>query len=83
MKGIYNLNTNKPQAHHIYINNDNTPKEREQIKCLREELKVRKDAGETNLKIDFRTLRIVTHPARPIGAHAATKGAPIAGGGAH
>ena len=83
MKGIYSLNANKPQAQRIYINHDNTPKERDQIKHLREELKIRKEAGEVNLGIDFRTLKIVNRQARPVDAAAATKGAPVAEAGTH
>lgn len=83
MKGMHNLNANKPQAQHIYINHDSTPKEREEIKKLREELKIRKEAGETNISIDYRTLKIVNRQARPAGAAAATKGTPNAAAGTH
>ena len=43
----------------IYINNDTTKKEREQIKSLKAELNQRKSDGETNLRIDYTAGKIV------------------------
>ena len=43
----------------IYINNDTTKKEREQIKSLKAELNQRKSDGETNLRIDYKADKIV------------------------
>ena len=68
MKGIYNLNANKRQDQRIFINNDSTPKEREKIKQLRDEVKLRTESGEVNLAVDYRVLKIVTRQPRPVGA---------------
>ena len=43
----------------IYVNNDTTKKEREQIKSLKAELNQRKSDGETNLRIDYKASKIV------------------------
>ena len=43
----------------IYINNDTTKKEREQIKSVKAELNQRKSDGETNLRIDYKAGKIV------------------------
>ena len=43
----------------IYINNDTTKKEREQIKSLKAELNQRRSDGETNLRIDYKAGKIV------------------------
>ena len=43
----------------IYINADLTKKERKQQNVLRDELKLCKDAGEIDLRINHRTMRIV------------------------
>ena len=43
----------------IYINADLTIKERKQQKALRDELEIRKYAGEIDLKINYGTMRIV------------------------
>ena len=68
MKGIYNRNANKRQDQRIFINNDSTPKEREKIKQLRDEVKLRTESGEVNLAVDYRVLKIVTRQPRPVGA---------------
>ena len=43
----------------IYVNNDTTKKEREQIKSLKADLNQRKSDGETNLRIDYKAGKIV------------------------
>ena len=48
----------------VYVSPDLTPKEREQNKLLREELRARKAAREKDLYIKFG--RIVPRPARPV-----------------
>ena len=51
----------------VYVSPDLTPKEREQNKLLREELRSRKAAGEKDLYIKFG--RIVPRPPRPVGGN--------------
>ena len=60
MKNVASLNKNVPFERRVYINDDNTPKEREKIKKLRDELRKRRDDGEENLVINYKELKIVT-----------------------
>ena len=67
MRNVYGLNDGMPFEQRIYINNDNTPQEREKYKALKEEMIVCKDNGERdlvirNLKIVHRKNRIADHP---------------------
>ena len=48
----------------IYINNDYTPKQRDHIKELRQELKKRTDDGEKDLMISYRDFKIVKRMER-------------------
>ena len=65
MRNVSKLNTGMTEAKdRIYINNDNTPRERERIKELKQELKTRTDSGETDLMIDYRGFRIVKRSDR-------------------
>ena len=50
----------KEGENRIYINNDCTQKEREQLKSLKAELIKRKTDGEANLRIDYKAGKIVT-----------------------
>ena len=59
MRNVGNLNKNVAPQNRVYFNNDCTPKEREKIKKLKEELKIRKEA-EPNLMINYKELKIVT-----------------------
>ena len=67
MRNVYGLNDGVPFNQRIYINNDNTPQEREKYKALKEEMIVRKENGERdlvirNLKIVHRNNRNADHP---------------------
>ena len=59
LKNANRLNKGIAIKNKIYINADLTIKERKQQKVLRDELKLRKDAGEIDLRINYRTMRIV------------------------
>ena len=59
LKNANRLNEGIAIKNKIYINADLTIKERKQQKVLSDELKLRKDAGEINLRINYRTMRIV------------------------
>ena len=66
MKNVYNLNKTVANAKdRIYINNDSTPKEREQMKQLKQELKMKKDAGENDWVINYRDMKLVKRSVLP------------------
>lgn len=49
---MYQINTGiTDPTKRIYINNDSTPKERDQFRILREEMKRRREEGENDLVI--------------------------------
>ena len=65
MRNVQGLNKDVREGEsRIYINNDTTKKERELIKSLKTELNQRKTNGETNLRIDYKSYRIVTFTPR-------------------
>ena len=53
LKNANRLNEGIAITNKIYINADLTIKERKQQKVLRDELKIRKDAGEIDLRINY------------------------------
>ena len=59
LKNANRLNEGIAIKNKIYINADLTIKERKQQKVLRDELKLRIDTGEIDLRINYRTMRIV------------------------
>ena len=59
LKNANRLNEGIVMKNKIYINADLTIKERKQQKVLRDELKICKDADEIDLRINYRTMRIV------------------------
>ena len=66
MKNVYNLNKTVANAKdRIYINNDSTPKEREQMKQLKQELMMKKDAGENDWVINYRDMKLVKRSVLP------------------
>lgn len=64
LKGIINLNKTKAPNDRIYINHDNTPNEREKIKVLKAEIRQRLNDGESDLAIDYRSLKITKRQNR-------------------
>ena len=59
LKNANRLNEGIAIKNKIYINADLTTKERKQQDVLRDELKICKDAGEIDLRINYGTMRIV------------------------
>ena len=59
LQNVHQLNEGIAITNKIYINADQTIKARKQQKVLRDELKIHKDAGENDLRINYRTTRIV------------------------
>jgi hypothetical protein len=64
MKNVAKLNKGVPFEHRIYINDDSTPKERERIRKMRQEIEERTKEGEANLMINYRELKIVTRAVK-------------------
>lgn len=71
LQGMHALNKNKTLQQRIYINNDATPKERETVRKLKEEIRQRSQGGETNLMIDYRNLKIVVRADKPVSSDTA------------
>ena len=71
LQGMHALNKNKTLQQRIYINNDATPKERETVRKLKEEIRQRSQGGETSLMIDYRNLKIVVRADKPVSSDTA------------
>ena len=63
MRNVSKLNINVPLPKRVYINDDTTPKEREKIRKLKEEIRDRRET-EPNLTINYRELKIVTRQTK-------------------
>lgn len=59
LRNARKLNNGKEPSQRVYFNDDYTPRERDLHKKLRLELRARREKGETNIMINYKTSKIV------------------------